>query len=399
MKLVIFIIDGLGDRPNERGLTPLKEAKTPTMDKIAEEGICGLMNAIDIGVRPGSDTSHLAILGYNPYEVYTGRGPLEAFGLGMDLKEGDVAFRCNFATVDKDFKVLDRRAGRISEEEAKELEKEIDGLEIDGVKIFFKSKGYRGALVLKGDVSDKVTDGDPHKEGEKPIVKALSKEGEKTAEVLNKLLKIVYERLDKHPINIEREKRGLPKANIILPRGGGRVPKVEKFYNKYGLKGCCISSTALIEGIGKMLGLDTYEVDEKKMNIEERAKIIIDKIKKYDFTLVNVKLADEASHDGKYEEKKKIIEETDKLLSLIFKEIKKDEVYFVLTADHSSPIEVRDHSADPVPIVIWGKSVRKDDVKEFNEFSCAKGSLHWIRGEHIMRILLDLINKNEKFGA
>ncbi|WP_456418832.1 2,3-bisphosphoglycerate-independent phosphoglycerate mutase [Methanocaldococcus infernus] len=399
MKIVIFIIDGLGDRPNEKGLTPLKEAKTPTMDKIAEEGICGLMNAIDIGIRPGSDTSHLAILGYDPYKVYTGRGPLEAFGLGMELKEGDVAFRCNFATVDENFKVVDRRAGRISEEEAKELEKEIDGLEIDGVKILFKSKGYRGALVLRGDVSDKVSDGDPHKEGEVPEVKALSEEGKKTAEVLNKLLKIVYEKLDKHPINIERAKRGLPKANIILPRGGGKVPKVEKFYERYGMRGCCIAGTALIMGIGKMLGLDTYEINEKKMSVEERAKIIIDKIKKYDFTLVNVKLADEASHDGKYEEKKRIIEEIDKLLNIIFNNISKDELYFVLTSDHSSPIEVKDHSADPVPIVIWGKSVRRDDVKNFDEFSCAKGSLHWIKGEHLMRILLDLTNRNEKFGA
>ena len=407
-KCVIFIIDGLGDRPNEKGLTPLKEAKTPTMDKIAKEGICGLMNAIDIGIRPGSDTAHLAILGYNPYEVYTGRGPLEAFGVGLDLKEGDVAFRCNFATVDDDFVVLDRRAGRISPEEAKELEKEIDGLEIDGVKVIFKSsKGYRGVLVLRGEgLSCRVSDGDPHEEGVKVSeIKPLdnSEEAKRTAEILNKLLKIAYEKLNNHPINEERRKKGLPPANMILPRGAGVVPKIEKFYEKYKMKGACICGTGLIKGMAKMIGLDVIEVEgatgTPKTNFMGKAKALVEALKEYDFVLVNVKGADEASHDGNYELKKEVLEKIDEMLAYVFEHISKDEIYFVLTGDHSTPIEMKDHSADPVPIVIWGKSVRVDDVTEFNEFACAKGALHWIKGEHIMKILLDLTGRNEKFGA
>ncbi|ENN96071.1 cofactor-independent phosphoglycerate mutase [Methanocaldococcus villosus KIN24-T80] len=405
MKIIIFIIDGLGDRPNEKGETPLKIAKKPTMNRIAEEGICGLMNAIDIGIRPGSDTAHLAILGYDPYKVYTGRGPLEAFGLGLDLKEGDIAFRCNFATVDDNFIVKDRRAGRLDFETAKILEKEIDGLEIDGVKVIFRSKGYRGALVLRGEGLDyMVTDADPHKDNVKvEEVKPLRKEAEKTAEILNKLLKIIYNKLKDHPVNIEREKKGLPPANIILPRGAGIVPKVEKFYEKYKMKGAVICGTALIKGIGKMLGLDVIEVEgangTPNSNIMGKAKALLNNLDKYDFFLINVKAADEAGHDGKFELKKEIIEKIDNMLSYIFENINKDSVYFVLTGDHSTPIEVKDHSADPVPIVIWGKSVRKDDVKEFDEFACAKGGLHWIKGEHVMRILLDLTNRNEKFGA
>ncbi|WP_423792140.1 2,3-bisphosphoglycerate-independent phosphoglycerate mutase [Methanocaldococcus indicus] len=400
MKIVIFIVDGIGDRPNKEGLTPLKEAKTPTMDKLAEEGINGLMYSIDVGIRPGSDTSHLSILGYNPYKYYPGRGPLEALGVDIDLKDGDIAFRCNFATVDENFIVKDRRAGRISEEEAKVLEKEIDGLEIDGVKIIFKSsKGYRGALVLRGEnLGDKVTDGDPHKEGLKvPKIESLDEKSKKTAEVLNKLLKIVYEKLNNHPINIERVKKGLPPANIILPRGVGIYKEVPKFSERYNMKGLCVCETGLIKGLAKMVGLDVVEC--KVGDYDSIANEILEGLKKYDFILVNVKEADEASHDGNYSKKKEILEKIDKLLEKVISNINKEEVYFVLTGDHSSPIEVKDHSADPVPIVIWGKSVRIDDVKEFNEFACAKGSLHTIKGEHLMRILLDLTNRNEKFGA
>jgi len=406
MKAVIFVIDGLGDRPNKDGNTPLKEANTPTMDKIAKEGICGIMSAVDIGVRPGSDTSHLAILGYDPYEVYTGRGPFEACGVGIEVKEGDIAFRCNFATVDENFVVLDRRAGRIKETE--ELAKELDGLEIDGVKVIFKqSGGYRAALVLRGEgLSDKVTDADPKKEGKK--VKTIeplddSEEAKRTAEILNKLLKIAYEKLNNHPINEERRKNGLPVANIILPRGVGKVPYVQKFEERYGLKGACIAGTGLIKGIAKMVGLDLIEVEgangTPETNFMGKAKALIEALEKYDFVLINVKGADEAGHDGDYETKKMVIEKIDEMLKYIIGNIDKDEVYLVLTGDHSTPIEEKDHSADPIPIVIWGKSVRTDDVEKFDEFSTYKGGLCWIKGKHIMPILMDLMGLAKKYGA
>ncbi|EHP87073.1 2,3-bisphosphoglycerate-independent phosphoglycerate mutase [Methanotorris formicicus] len=406
MKAVIFIIDGLGDRPNKEGNTPLKEANTPTMDKIAKEGICGIMNAVDIGVRPGSDTSHLAILGYNPYEVYTGRGPFEACGVGIDVKEGDIAFRCNFATVDENFVVLDRRAGRIKETE--ELARELDGLEIDGVKVIFKqSGGYRAALVLRGDgLSDKITDADPKKEGRKvKMIEPLddSEEAKRTAEILNKLLKIAYEKLNNHPINEERRKKGLPVANMILPRGAGKVPYVQKFEERYGLKGACIAGTGLIKGIAKMAGLDLIEVEgatgTPETNFMGKAKALVEALKEYDFILINVKGADEAGHDGDYETKKIVIEKIDEMLKYFIENVDKDEVYLVLTGDHSTPIEEKDHSADPIPIVIWGRSVRTDDVEKFDEFSTYKGGLGWIKGKYIMPILMDLMGLANKYGA
>ncbi len=406
MKAVIMVIDGLGDRPNENGNTPLKEAKTPTMDRIAKEGICGIMNAVDVGVRPGSDTAHLSILGYDPYTTYTGRGPFEAAGVGVKVKPGDIAFRCNFATIDDNFIVLDRRAGRIANTE--ELEKELDGLEIDGVKVIFKqSGGYRATLVLRGEgLSDKITDADPKKEGKKvKEIKPLdgSEEAIRTAEILNKIIRISYEKFNNHPVNEERRKEGLPVANVILPRGVGKVPQIQPFNEKYGLKGACIAGTGLIKGIAKMLNLDVIEVEGATGTPEtafmNKAKALVEALNNYDFVIINVKGADEAGHDGNYELKKEVIEKIDGMLDYIMKNIDKKEVYFVLTGDHSTPIDEKDHSADPIPIVIWGKSVRIDDVEKFDEFSTYKGGLGRIKGTHIMPILMDLMGLAKKYGA
>ncbi|MCS3901626.1 2,3-bisphosphoglycerate-independent phosphoglycerate mutase [Methanococcus voltae] len=406
MKAVIFVIDGLGDRPNSEGNTPLKEAKTPTMDRLAKEGINGLMNSVDIGIRPGSDTAHLALLGYDPKINYTGRGPFEASGVGLDVKPGDVAFRCNFSTVDENFIVQDRRAGRI--EDTSELEKLIDGIEIDGVKIIFKeSGGYRAALMLRGEgLSDKISDADPKKIGLKvKEIKPLDEtpEAKKTAEIMNKLIKIVYDKLDKHPVNVERKEKGLFAANIILPRGVGEVPHIVPFEEKYGLRGACIAGTGLIKGIAKMVNLDVIEVEgatgDAFSNFDNKAKALIKAINDYDFVLVNVKGADEAGHDGHYDVKKEVIEKIDVMLEQVFKEIDRNEVYFVITGDHSTPIEEKDHSADPLPLILWGKSVRVDEVDKFDEYTAHKGGLCWIKGLHIMPILMDLMGLAKKYGA
>ena len=406
MKAVVFIIDGLGDRPNKQGNTPLKDAHTPTMDKMAKEGICGIMNAVDIGVGPGSDTAHLALLGYNPYTTYTGRGPFEACGVGVDVKTGDIAFRCNFATVDDNLTIMDRRAGRIKNTE--ELEQVLDGLKVDGVEVIFKqSGGYRAALVLRGDnLSDKITEGDPHKEGVPiPEIKPLdnSEEAKRTATILNKVIKIAYDKLNSHPVNEERRKNGELPANAILPRGVGMVPNIQPFNEKNDIKGACIAGTGLIKGIAKMVQLDYIDVEgatgTPTTNLKNKADALLNALNTYDFVLINVKGADEASHDGNYELKKEFIEKIDEMLKYILENIDKNEVYITLTGDHSTPIEKKDHSADPIPIVIWGKSVRTDDVETFNEFSTYKGGLCWIKGENIVPILLDLMGKSHKYGA
>ncbi|MCL2688181.1 MAG: phosphoglycerate mutase, partial [Methanobrevibacter sp.] len=216
MKGIIMIIDGLGDRPLKElnNLTPLQAAKTPNMDKMAKKGINGIMDSIKPGIIPGSDTAHISILGYDPYVVYTGRGPFEASGVGLDVIPGDIAFRCNFSTADENKIITDRRAGRIRDG-TKEIISSLNGMVIEGyedVKIIFKeSTGHRAVLILRATgekgLSDAISDADPKKEG-KPPKKVLpldeTEESERTADILNKIVDKSYEMIKNHPVNQER---------------------------------------------------------------------------------------------------------------------------------------------------------------------------------------------------
>lgn len=400
-------MDGMADRPLEDlGFkTPLEGADTPNMDKLAETGICGIMDTIKPGIRPGSDTAHISILGYDPYVVYTGRGPFEAAGVGVDVLEGDIAFRCNFSTANDEGIILDRRAGRIRER-TEELASSINSIDIDDVEIIFKeSTGHRAVLVLRGNgLSDKVSAADPKHDGKEwTKVKPLDQTGEaqKTADILNQVVERSYELLKNHPLNLERIDNGENPANIILPRGAGAVPHVQPFYDKYGLKAACIAETGLIKGIGKIMGMDIIDIDGATggvdTNLDNIAQGILDTASKdYDFLLINVDGADEAGHDGNAKDKLEFIERAD---AVVGKLRDLDDFYFILTADHSTPISVMDHTGDPVPLVINGPDIRVDDVVEFNERSATQGGLCRIRGSDIMNILMDLMNKSAKFGA
>jgi len=415
MKGMILIIDGLGDRPLKDlgGMTPLQAAKTPNMDTMAEKGINGLMDSIKPGIIPGSDTAHISILGYDPYRIYTGRGPFEASGVGVDILPGDIAFRCNFSTADSNKIITDRRAGRIRDG-TKDIVETLNEMVIEGyenVKIIFKeSTGHRAVLVLRSEddksLSDAVSDADPKKEGKIPkkvVATDNTKEAIRTADILNKIVDKSYEMIKNHPVNQEREKNGKPPANIIIPRGAGAVPEVEPINEKYNLNSACIAETGLIMGIGRFAGMDIIEVEGATGGTDTNLDNIIDEIVKhangdeYNFLLVNIDGADEAGHDGDFKEKLEFIEKVDKIV--IKKLLEIEDCYIILTADHSTPISRMDHTADPVPIVINGLEVRVDDVKEFNEIEAHKGGLCRICGSDVMDILMDLMNNSSKFGA
>jgi len=408
MKGIIMIVDGMADRPLKEleGKTPLETAQTPNMDRMAKTGINGIMDPIKPGIRAGSDTSHISILGYDPYEVYTGRGPFEAAGVGVEVKPGDIAFRCNFSTIDEKGIIIDRRAGRIREG-TKKLANAINSISsINGVEIIFmESTGHRAVLVLRGEgLSDKVTDADPKYEGNPPKeVVALdgSKEAENTANVLNQLIWKSYNILKEHPVNLLRIEKDLNPANIILPRGAGAVPDAEPFESKYGLKSACIAETGLIKGIGKIVAMDIIDVDGATggvdTNLENIANSIIETAAMdYDFLLINIDGADEAGHDGNLKEKLNFISKVDKVVGRI---LEINNTYLILTADHSTPISAMDHTGDPVPLVINGPDVLVDRVDKFNERSATLGGLCRIRGSDIMNILMDLMNRSSKFGA
>lgn len=403
-----MIIDGMADRPLEElgGKTPLEAAQTPNMDLMAQLGINGIMDSIKPGIRPGSDTAHLSILGYDPYQVYTGRGPFEAAGVGVEVRPGDIAFRCNFSTADANGIITDRRAGRIREG-TDQLAETLNTilLEEDVEVIFKESTGHRAVLVLRGEgLSDQISDADPKHDGKK--VKEVvgldgSSEAERTAIILNKVIQKSYDLLKDHPVNLKRRENGEPSANIVLPRGAGAVPNADPFNDKYGVKAACIAETGLIQGIAQIVGMDIIEVEGATGGVDTNldnitSSILANASLDYDFLLINIDGADEAGHDGNLEEKVEFIEKVDAVIGKI---MELEDVYFILTADHSTPISVMDHTGDPVPLVIKGPDVRVDQVNQFHERAAATGGLSRIRGSDIMNILMDLMNRSTKFGA
>ncbi len=399
MKILLVILDGLGDRACKElfGETPLEAASTPFMNFLAREGVCGVLSPIEKGLVPESSPAHFEILGYSPFQkFYPGRGPLEALGIGYKLKEGDVAFRVNFATV-KDGIVVDRRAGRI--ESVKEFE-DLLTTEIDGVEFILKAGvEHRAALIIRGPgLSEKVSDSDPHKTGASPKkVLPLSPEAQKTAGVLNKYIDFAAETLKNHKINRERERKGLPPANFILLRGAGKFREVESFKERFKLKACCIAGGGLYKGIARFFGIDVIEVEgatgKKKSDFEAKFKAAKDALKSYEFVWVHIKAPDLFGHDGDAVGKKSVLEEIDKAMRTLYEV---DNIVICVTGDHSTPCSLKNHSGDDVPLLFFAETVRKDLTPAFGERFCmVLGGLGRIKGKDVMNELLNLSGKAE----
>jgi len=397
MKKIIFIIlDGLGDRPilSLNNQTPLESAKTPNLDKLAKEGVCGIIQVLKPGVIPHSDDAHLTLFGYDLKREYPGRGPIEAAGIGLKLKQGDVALRSNLETVDENLTVIDRRAGRI--ESTKPFTEKFDGIKINNVKFIVKpGTGYRAIIVLRGkNLSDKITDSDPKKVGKKiNTIKPSdsSKEAKFTAAVLNKFILKTNEVLKNDPLNKERIKKGLFPGNIFLTRGAGYVKKQTTFKERYGLKACCIAGAGLYKGLGAVLGMDVLKVKGAtglpNTNVKAKFNAAINALKKYDFVFVHVKPTDSLGEDGNVNGKKAFIEKIDEATKLL---LNRKEL-IVITADHSTPCECKTHSSDPVPLLIHGENIKPDIVIKFSEKECSSGSLGLVKGKDLMKKIMNLV--------
>jgi len=392
IKIVFIVIDGLGDKPIQAlgNKTPLGAAKTPNLDWLAKNGICGLVVPFKFPWQkyPESDICHLALFGYDPKIYYLGRGPYEVVGAGMQIKEGDVALRANFATVSTGFKVIDRRAGRISETQS--LIKAISGQKIQGIKFLMKkSFGHRVGLILMGkNLSAEITDADP-KETNKPVKKInpkkKSKEAIFTARVLNRFLLRCYQILENHPINKKRELAGLLPANFLLVRGAGEFKKTPSFYQKYKLKACCIAGGNLYKGIGKALGMKVLRIKGatglSNTNLSEKIKTIKESLKKYDFVFCHIKATDSFAEDGNYFGKKKFIEKIDKSLKPI---PKLKNTLIVITGDHSTCSTIKKHCSVSVPFLIYKSGMKRNGIDKFSELFCKKGKLGKIRQLNLM---------------
>ncbi len=406
-KALVFIMDGLGDRPiYEFGnKTPLEAAKTPNFDKLCRESQCGLMYTLGRGKRPGSDTAHLTIFGYPIDEYYTGRGPIEAAGVGIELKNGDVAFRGNFGTVDEKWNVLDRRAGRISD--VTPFCKALDGMEIDGVKFIIKpGSAYRAGVVMRGKgLSSNVSSADSHNAGDRihevqPLDK--TKEAAFTASVLNKFMRKSYDILKNMDENKKLKSEGKLQANFLLLRGAGVYPELPKFTERWGFnKAACIAGGGLYRGVGAFLHMDLINVPganaQVNTNIEGKFRAAIKALKTYDFVFLHIKPTDSLAEDGNFQGKKDFIEKIDKYVSIL-NEVD-DETLIVITADHSTACELKAHSADAVPILFHAKGIRSDNIGKFGERDCSKGSLGVIEGKDVMPNILNVMGRLPLIGA
>jgi len=415
LKVILIVGDGMADRPVSSlgGKTPLEVASKDNICRLASISSLGLWDPIAPGVRPGSDTSHLALFGYDPYRFYPGRGPLEALGVGADLRPGDVALRGNFATVNDELVVVDRRAGRAlpeNQELVKYLNENIGY--IDGVEVkFYSATEHRVAVVLRGtSVSADVSDTDPHEVGSKVLrSKALvnDENAVKTAEIINKITLRTYELLRNHPLNIERVKKGLPPANIVLLRGAGKmiyIPKLQEREDLIVSKCLAISATALIKGVCKLVGFDVITPEGAtggvNSNFLSKAEEAVKAYKAgYDFIYVHIKGTDAAAHDGDVNAKVRVINELDRVVGYIMDRVDLSEVVIVLTADHTTPVEVRDHTGDPVPVLLYSPTMFADGVKDFNERIARKGSLGRLRCSELLYTAFDQAGRVRKFGS
>jgi 2,3-bisphosphoglycerate-independent phosphoglycerate mutase len=405
MKLLLIICDGLGDRPvlELEGKTPLQYAKSPNFDWFAQQGVCGIMDTISPGIPPGSDTAHLALLGHDPYKVYSGRGPFEAFGIGMDVKPQDVVMRANFASIDNDLKIIDRRAGRIKEG-TKEIAQSLNDIQVEGAEIIFKEgTEHRAALIIRGEgISSDISNTDPHRAGCCPeTARSLSPGSEKTAEIVEDFSKKAHDILKDHPINKKRVAEEKLPANYILLRGAGTAPHLTSFQAKYGLTSAAVVGVMLVKGVCKALGMETPSINGATGGVDTdmaaKAKGAVSALKTHDFVLLHVKACDIHGHDGYALGKVKAIEKLDDMLGMIKENM--DRTCVAITADHSTPVSVKNHSGDPVPIVIFGEGLRSDDVQRYDEISMAKGGLGRIRGKDLLPIMLDLVDRSVMYGA
>ena len=399
MKYIVVLGDGMADRPLEElnGKTPLEAANTPVMDEMAGKGIVGLAHTIPEGMSPGSDTANLAVLGYNPRLYYTGRSPLEALSIGVDMKELDVALRCNIVTVSDDDlpyeekTIIDHSSSEISTEDAAVL---IDAvrkeLETDIYK-FYVGTSYRHLTIW--DEGSVVPLTPPHDILGKVIGSYLPQE-----EALREMMKKSYDILNNHPLNVARAEKGLNKANSIWFWGAGTKPCLTSFYEKTGKKGVMISAVDLLKGIAIGAEMKVIEVEGADgtlhTNYEGKAQAAVDALLKddYDFAYIHVEAPDEMGHQGSLERKLKAIEFLDERVIKVVKEqmdASGVDYRMLVTPDHPTPIVLRTHTPDPIPFLLYDSTRQRRRIGFYNEKEAMMSGLVVEDGYEMIEKLLE----------
>ena len=426
MKLLYIVLDGAPD-----GINPprsaLDEAHTPNLDSLARHGLYGLAYTVEKGIAPESDVAVMSLLGYEPEKYYTGRGPLEALGAGIDFRSGQIALRANFATVDpRDKKIIDRRAGRsLTSREARELASAIDGMSLDngrGIALFRATIGHRGVLVIshkESRLSADITNTDPayervgrisHARREfqpyiqeaRPLVD--TPEAALAARLVNEFTDKAIEILDSHPINEARRSKGLLPANAVLLRDAGdSLPGAPSFRERFGLDMSSIVEMVVERGIARALGIHDIDVGvdvegtPKSEILRAEARLAARALEEYDGVYVHLKGPDEPGHDGDLEGKIRAVEDIDRFfLGDLLNRLNLEEVLVVVTSDHSTPWHLKAHSDDPVPVLFSNPKLPRGPGR-FTIENCRDGPLGLLeRGYMIMPRAVETMRSLEK---
>lgn len=388
-RIVFLILDGLGDLPyDNHSETPLEAATKPNMDALLPHSCCGLFDPVEPGITPGSGPGHLGLFGYDPRRHMIGRGVLEALGIDFPLGPDDVAARFNFCTLDKNRQIVDRRAGRIGDEENRRVVDKLNaGIKTSGpIEILVRSVSeHRGLVVLRGTgLGGHVADTDPQSVGVPPLpAKALDEPSKQTALAL-----------DMFVAEAERVLKDEPRANGLLLRGIDRRPKIPLLQERFKLNAIAIATYPMYRGLARLVGMTVLEPPK---DLAATMSVPATVSREFDFLFIHVKYTDKAGEDGDYDRKVAVVEEVDRRLPELMKS--KPDV-FVITGDHSTPVAMKGHSWHPVPVLLYApETVRPDGLKRFGERDCQTGGLGRYPMRHLLPLALAHAGKLAKYGA
>ncbi|MDO5337931.1 MAG: cofactor-independent phosphoglycerate mutase [Eubacteriales bacterium] len=397
MKYVVVLGDGMADEPIEAlgGKTPLEYAHTPAMDELAKRAEIGMVRTIPEGMAPGSDTANLSVIGYNPRKYYTGRSPLEALSIGVDMKDTDVVYRCNLVTLTEnegayeEQKILDHSSGEISTEDAAVLLKDVCRELADETYQFYVGTSYRHCMVWNhGEVLELTP---PHDVLTQVIGQYLPSD-----RVLRRMQERSYEILKNHPINLARKAKGLNPANSFWFWGAGTRPALDSFEKIYGKKGVMISAVDLLKGIAVGIGMDIVQVEGANgglhTNYEGKANAAVRALTKdgYDFAYIHVEAPDEMGHQGSAQRKVESIEYLDsRVIRLVKEGLDKAgaDYRMLIMPDHPTPVRVRTHVSDPVPYLLYDSTQQEKHDWHYNEKEAKEGGLVMEHGWDLMTYL------------
>lgn len=425
MKLIYVAIDGMGDLPIKAlgNKTPLEAAETPNMDVLAKNGKTGLMYSVKKGVAPESDAAVISLLGYDPFKYSTGRGVIEAVGAGLKMEDGDLALRCNFATLGQGKTIIDRRVARsLTTEQASELSKAAnEEVKLESYPATFEfrnTQGHRAVLLIKSKgkpLSSNVTNSDPAyttvngigvaQTNVEMVLKICeptdnTEEAKISAALLNEFVDKTHKVWDNHPVNVKRAAEGKLKANVVLTRDAGHLlPKFFNINKRYHVDFAALVDMHAERGIAQLAGMDSMLLPQPsgslKKDCEARVKALLDILPEHDCFYIHLKGPDEPGHDGNCTLKTQIISAIDKyFFGPLIKQISLEENLICITADHATPCSLKVHSDTPVPVLISGDEVDDGKTCKFSEKECAMGSLGVLdRGWELLPKLMELLKK------